>query len=278
MSAPRGAGARAVRALIERDLSVVARSRPLMAPLIIVPLLIALILPLGISFVPRLMLGVGASIDDAARMLGAMPAPIRAELAGLEPAQAMTILLTVHILAPLFLLLPFLVANVIAADSFAGERERKTLEALLYTPFSDRELLLAKTLVALIPALVVTLASFIVYAVVVNATAWPVMHRMIFPNTTWIWMIVWVAPAVSLVGLGAMVIVSMRVRGVQEAMQLSGLLVLPIVALLIAQARGSLMLGPRAVAIMGLVLWIIAAALMAYGVRVFRRERLIAGA
>lgn len=268
--------ARAVRALVARDLAVVRRSRPLMVPIIVVPLIVALALPLLISILPRLVPANETSLAGARHILEALPAPARAELAGLDPAQAMTVVMTVYLLAPLFLLLPFLVANVIAADSFAGERERKTLEALLYTPLSDRELFTAKTLVALVPALVVTVVSFAVYAIVVNATSWPIMHRVFFPNATWVWMIVWVAPAVALLGLAAMVLVSMRVRGVQESMQISGLLVLPIIALVVAQARGTLLLGPRVVALLGLGIWLAALALIAYGVRTFRRERLIA--
>jgi ABC-type Na+ efflux pump permease subunit len=41
-----------------------------------------------------------------------------------------------------------MVSSVLAADSFAGEKERKTLEALLYTPTTDRELFTAKLLEA----------------------------------------------------------------------------------------------------------------------------------
>jgi len=263
-----------VWAVAWRDLRVVTRSRLVMLPMILVPVILLVILPVGMSLLPRL---TPASLPrDVEKLTANLPPVLIAAFAGLTPAQISVVFTTTYMLAPLFLMIPILVTSGLAADAFAGERERRTLEALLYTPLSDRELFTAKTLVALLPALAVTVVGFVAYAIVVNAAAWPMMHRVFFPNATWLWMILWVAPAVALLGLAAMVLVSMRVRDVQESMQISGLLVLPLIALVVAQARGTLLLGPRVVALLGLALWIAALALISYGVRTFRRERLIA--
>lgn len=266
---------RGVRALIRRDLTVVRRSGPLMAPIYIMPIIMSVIVPGLIAIMPRLVGDLSAD-PDVARLLARLPASARQEMAALNDAQAMVTLLTVQLLAPLFLLLPFMVSNVIAADSFAGERERKTLESLLYTPLTDRELFLAKTTTAWIPSLVVTALSFLVTTIVVNAAAWPTMHRLFFPNLMWVVLVLWVAPAVAALGLGAMVLVSTRVRGVQESTQLSGLFVLPIIVLIVAQVRGVMMLGTGNVMIVGLVFWLLAGIVLWYGGHTFRRDRLIA--
>jgi ABC-2 type transport system permease protein len=47
-----------------------------------------------------------------------------------------------------FLLFPGIVAATVAADAFAGEQERKTLETLLATPLSDRGILFGKAAAA----------------------------------------------------------------------------------------------------------------------------------
>ena len=39
-----------------------------------------------------------------------------------------------YLLAPLFLIVPLMVSAVLAADAFAGEKERRTLESLLHLP------------------------------------------------------------------------------------------------------------------------------------------------
>ncbi len=57
---------------------------------------------------------------------------------------------------------------IIAAEAFVGEKERKTLEALLYTPATDGELFLGKALAALIPGIVYTWVNFAIFAVVTN--------------------------------------------------------------------------------------------------------------
>ena len=75
--------------------------------------------------------------------------------AALAIIKALIVLILVYFFAPFYLILPLMVASVIAADSFAGEKERKTLEALLYTPTTDGELFLAKMLSAWTPAVAV---------------------------------------------------------------------------------------------------------------------------
>lgn len=50
--------------------------------------------------------------------------------------------------AMFYLFVPAFIANAIVADSFAGERERKTLETLLATPLSEMAILLGKALAA----------------------------------------------------------------------------------------------------------------------------------
>ena len=74
-----------------------------------------------------------------------------------------------YLLAPLFLIVPLMVSAVLAADAFAGEKERRTLEALLHLPISDRDLFLAKLLGAFLPAMAVSWIGFLAFAVVANA-------------------------------------------------------------------------------------------------------------
>ena len=115
-----------------------------------------------------------------------------------------------YLLAPLFLIVPLMVSVVLAADAFAGEKERKTIEGLLHLPISDRDLFLAKLLGAFVPAVVVSWLGFLCFAIVTNTIAWPVMHRVFIPTRLWGVMILWVAPAVAALGLGIMVRVSAR--------------------------------------------------------------------
>jgi ABC-2 type transport system permease protein len=266
----------AIGVLARRDLTAVRRSRAVVAPMIVLPVIISALLPGIAALIPRLSASMPGADVQASLMLRTLTPSMRAAVAGLTPDAAMIILIGVYTLAPIFLLLPMIVASVIAADSIAGERERKTLEALLYTPVGDAEIFVAKTLVAWLPALAVTAISFVVYAIVLNVAAWPTMGRVFFPNAMWGVLIIWVAPAVAALGLSVTVLISVRVRGMQEATQLSGVLAVPIVALVISQVRGSMMLGVRTLLVAGAVTWLASGIVLWYGSRSMKRDQLIA--
>ena len=71
------------------------------------------------------------------------------------------------------------------------------------------------------------------------------MHRVFVPTKLWGVMILWVAPAVATLGLGVMVRVSARARTSQEANQLGGAVILPLIVLAVGQSSGLLLARPR---------------------------------
>jgi ABC-2 type transport system permease protein len=64
--------------------------------------------------------------------------------------------------------MPYMWVYSVVADSFAGERERHTLEALLATRLSDRAILLGKLLAALAYGFTLTWAILLVSLVTIN--------------------------------------------------------------------------------------------------------------
>jgi len=264
----------AVQAIVRKDLKVVFQNKGVSVPLIAAPVIMLVALP-GIAALATKSSGM-ATTDATAldKLIQIMPAGLQAALAGYDAAQSFAVFLLVYGAAVLYMLLPLLVVTTIASDSFAGEKERKTLEALLYTPTTDWELLLGKLLSAWLPALGVAWGGFLLYSVMANLAAWPVMGRVFFPTTMWVILAVWVAPAVAGLGLGSMVLVSSRARTFQEANQLSALVILPGFVLLGSLLFGAMCFGAWTMALLGLVLWAIDAALVWLGRRSFRRTRL----
>jgi len=264
-----------IRAVIRRDLTLVSRNRGVVLPMFLVPLIMLVALPALAAFVPSAVSMPGTSLSDLESFMARMPAGLQRELAGYNEVQRVVVLMLVYFFAPMYLIVPLMVASVIAADSFAGEKERKTLEALLYTPLSQSELLLGKMLSAWLPALAVGWVGFVLYSITANLAAWPVMGRLFFPTLTWCVLAVWVAPAVAGLGLGLSVLVSARVRTFQEAYQLGGVVVLPIVALVAAQAAGVLYFDVWLALALGAVIWGVAGGLLWLGARGFRSEALL---
>ena len=269
---------RRVAALARKDLTAVRRSPALTLPMVIVPLIFLLVLPLGaglaLRFAPLDAASGGALAGDLIALLERAPAGLQASLAGLEVRAQLLVLALGYLFAPMFLILPLMVASILAADSVAGERERGTLEALLHTPLDDRELFLGKLAGSWLPAVAVSLVGFVVYTLVVDAVAWPVLGRPLLPNGVWFALVVWVAPAAAALALGVTVLVSARVATVQAAYQLGAIVVLPAVALLVAQATGAIYLNLAAVLVLGAALWAIDLVLLRAGYRAFRRDAL----
>ncbi len=268
---------RAITAIIRKDLKVIRRSRGVMIPLLVVPVLVCVLLPGLFAALPQFFGDMAAADtqNDLALWLEQLPASFQAEFAGYDDAQRMVILLAVYYFAPMYLILPLMVSSVIAADSLAGEKERKTLEALLYTPTSDQDILAAKLLSAWLPAVAVAWLGFVLYAVVLNGVGWPLFGRIFFPNTMWWLLALWVAPALAGIGLGVTVLISARVSTFQEAYQLGGLVVLPVVALMISQSAGVLYFGPWLVFGFGVVAWLIDGLLFWMGSQILRRSTLL---
>ena len=207
-------------------------------------------------------------------MLERIPPSLTERMAAYDPLQQVVVLALVYMLAPMYLIVPMMVASVIAADSFAGEKERKTLEALLYTPTTDRELLVGKLLAAWLPAVAVALVGFVAYSVVANLAAWPIMGQLFLPNLMWFVLALWVAPAVAGLGLVVTVLISARAEGFQDAYQLGAVLVLPLIMLVVGQGMGVIYFSLGLVILLGLILWLLDLGLLWWGSRTFRRAEL----
>ncbi|MBN1876135.1 MAG: ABC transporter permease subunit [Anaerolineae bacterium] len=268
---------RAVRAVAIRDLKIVLRSKGVMLPIVLLPVILMILLPAGIGIAaPWMVAEADSELDDLAMFFDAMPGYMQITFAGYSPVQTMVVVMLVYFFAPLFLVMPLMVASTIAANSFAGEKERKTLEALIYTPTTDAELFIGKMLAAWIPAFLVAVGSFVLYGITANLAAWPTMGRIFFPNAMWIVLVFWVAPAAAGLGLGSMILVSSKVNTFQEAYQIGGVVVLPVIMLMFGQISGVLYLSVGVVVLVGLVLWLVDAALLWFAVRTFKRDEIIA--
>lgn len=261
----------AVRGVVAKDLRAVARSKSVVIPMLAVPVLLMVLLPAAIGFAARATPGV-----QVERFLSDVPGDLARPILDLPVEEQLIVLVNGYLLAPLFLIVPLMVSAVLAADAFAGEKERRTLESLLHSPMRDRDLFLAKFLSAFLPAVAVSWGGFLAFVVVANAVAWPVMERVFVPTQLWGVMILWVAPAVATLGLSVMVRVSARTHTAQEANQLGGAVILPLIFLAVGQSTGLLLVTlPIAFAI-GAVVWGLALLLLRGGVRRFTRDALVA--
>ncbi len=264
-----------ITAIATKDLLEVRQNKAAWIPMIVVPLVFIFILPLALILAPASLGQSMATDPDMAGFFANMPFGLSQTLAGLNDVQGMIVLMLGYFFAPMFLIFPLMFSTVIAAESFAGERERKTMEALLYTPASDTELFLGKVAAGLAPSLLITWVSFILYILVLNIAAWPIFGYVWFPLAAWYPLIFWISPALALIGVSVTVLISARTQTFMGAYQTSSSLVVLVLALVMGQATGVLYLGVGSGLLIGLFLWVVAAVLTAIAVRGFNRARLL---
>ena len=259
-------------AVIAKDLTAIRRSKAVVLPMLVVPFLLLVVMPAAIGVAARSQHG-----TNVTEYLNRLPHGVVAPILRLPAREQLVVLVSGYLLAPLLLIVPLMVAAILAADAFAGEKERKTLETLLHLPISDRRLFFAKVLGAFLPAVAVSWIGFVAFACTTNIAAWPVTHRIIVPTRLWAVVIFWVAPAVAALGMGVMVRVSARAKTAQEANQLGGAVILPLIFLAVGQSTGLLLVTlPIAMAI-GAGVWAIALMLIFRGASRFTRDRIVAG-
>jgi ABC-2 type transport system permease protein len=175
----------------------------------------------------------------------------------------------------------FMVSSVIA-DSFAGERERHTLETLLASRLSDRAILLGKVGAAIAYGVGITWLSLLVGLITVNL-AHGQGHLLIFPAAIGLG-----TAGLSLLGAGlsagAGILISLRASTARQAQTTLSILIMLVffaVVLVLEALPASLLntlvtlgTGPLIV-IMGLILLVLDAALLVVAMARFRRARLI---
>ena len=201
-------------------------------------------------------------------------APLPPEFAGLtalELAQA----LVGRQFSVLFLLLPIFIPSVLASYAIVGEKRERTLEPVLATPIRTWELLLGKTLAALIPALAITLAAAAIFVAGILAFAVSDRVRELVVTSGWILAVLVDTPLLALIGVALIVVLSSRVNDPRTAQQFSAVLVVPVLALLFGQLAGVIVLGPALALGIGVILAIVAAGALWTATRLFQREAIL---
>ncbi len=256
------------KAMIIKDIKEIVGSSQILIPMIIVPAIMMLVLPLGLVIGARYGVSGINGMDLLMKILGS-------KFDGLSNSQLIFELGLNFMFPVFFLLIPIMASSIIGASSFVGEKEHKTMESLLYTPISINELFFAKVVGTAVPALAITLLSAVIFGVVMNIGGFIYFGSMVFPNLKWLILIFWVAPAVTILAIYFMVLVSAKANTFQEAQQMSVFIILPVIFLLIGQMTGLFILDEWVLGLSGAVLFAVDYILMRISAARFVPEKLI---
>lgn len=181
--------------------------------------------------------------------------------------------------------IPYLLVSGVTADTFAGERERHTLETLLASRLSDRAILFGKLAAVVAYGWGITLAAVLMSLVAVNAAYWQGTLTLYPPALFAVILTVSLLIALFAAGLG--IAISLRAATARAAQQTMSIimfvLLIPLFALsfLPREILASLDvflegLNPSQLVI-GALVFLLAfdAGLLAYALSQFRRAKLI---
>jgi len=261
-----------------RELTEVVRDLNLLAPMVVLPTLVALIVCMAMFVTSTVETG---TVSMVVGTVGAERLPPRAVsyflgLSDMNQAALVSRVLKALTMPVLWIVTVALTATV-ASDSFVGEKERGTLEPLLATPISNGQLFLGKLLTAVLPAILCTwfgTAILSVGALVADNQYFP---RLLLSDPDWATSTFLLVPLMAILSAGVAALISTRVATYRAAYQLNGLVVLPIVTMLIPQTMVLFFVTPWALLMLSALFGIIDLGLIYTAISFFDRERLRKG-
>ncbi len=187
---------------------------------------------------------------------------------------------TLLYLLPAFTFFWVIVAGIlpvsIASYTLVGEKVEKTLEPLLAAPVTDNEILLGKSLSAILPSLVSVLSGSVIFMVLMDLVTSPTLGYLFFPDAISAIMLLVMAPLVTVLSVEWSIVVSSRVTDVRVAQQLGALVVLPLAAIYVS---GEVQLIPLNVTsnllIIAGIIALVTVLLFSFARETFRREEIL---
>lgn len=255
------------KAISKKDIKMVFSDRLIYLPIILIPIIFCFVLPIGIY--------IGSNFAETMKDdFNEIPFP------GIDDSYTekdKLIAFALGFMFPsLFLIIPILTASMIAGTGFVGEKENKTIESILYTNVTISQLFKAKIISAFIPSFTLTLASFIIFFIVNIIGINLVESIYVFPYLKWTVLILWLSPAVSLLAIYLMVLVSANANSFQEAQQRTVFIILPVILLVVGQATGLFYLNILTIFIIGLFIFILNYFLFKAAINSYTAEKLVA--
>jgi ABC-2 type transport system permease protein len=255
---------RMVQIIAKKDIKSILATKQILIPMLILPTILCVIMPVFVIYLLQTYnLSLVNGLDQMVNLIGEIPGREGEVIRGISDRKSQVIYLFVnYMLPPLYLLVPVITSTMIAANSFVGEKERRTLESLLFAPINIKDLFIGKMFAAFLPAMSISLGGFLLSALVINFLTYGQFNSLLFLTTNWLMFVFWIVPSLTALTILFNILISARVKGFQEAQQIGGVTVLPIIGLLISQVSGLFFFNPIIILLIGILLIIISVLLL----------------
>ena len=173
-----------------------------------------------------------------------------------------------------FLLMPAYIPLAIATFSIIGEKQARSLEPVLAAPIRTSELLAGKALAALIPGVAAGWLTYIVFVALASIVYGPHLFGVV-SDPSWLTGVFVLGPVVGFASVVAGVVTSARVNDPRVAQQIGGVVIVPIIAVTLLQASGTLLVGASGYLILAAIVFVLSLGGLRLGVRLFEREAIL---
>ena len=168
---------------------------------------------------------------------------------------------------------PLFIPAMIAAYSIVGEKTSHTLEPLLATPVETWQLLLAKSLSAILPAVAATwISGGIFMGEIALFTSQAVFSQVVTPG--WLVLLLLTAPVLTLIPVSLTVMTSSRFNDPRTASQIASLIFV-ILLLIFSSAGRSLVISPTLSLEITAILVVVGLVLLRAATNIFQRDAIL---
>ena len=254
-------------AIMRKDLRGVTVNRRLFSSLWILPVIFTVFLPSVFNFI----FYVSPEDSDFTKMIDLLPASMQTG----DLTQIMADLALNNIMPVFLLIIPVMTSSIMAASSFVGEKEKHTLETLLYSPLSLKQIFQAKVLASFSLSMLVTFVSCILLFVVFGIENYILSGWIPMPSLTWLVLLFLLSPSISLIAVTLIAPGSAKAQSVEESQQSASYLVIPVVLLIVGQVSGILLINAGILFLLSILSAVIAWFLMQKSMKNWNYEKLL---
>ena len=238
--------------IMKKDWKGTTRTKEILIPMLLLPLLFTVFMPIvmmiGVLAAPAEFMQAFGDVDALKAILN-VPGHYNVYLVG-------AVMMTKMMVLPMFLFVPGVISSILSSDSFAGEKERKTMENVALLPISKTELIVGKVLTSFVPSFIITITCFIGTGLIINLMVLPYLegNLLIFTDLGDVLVGFLLGPLLAFLNVQISVIISSRSKDLKSAQGISGSLITPVLAVFFVQMFNPAFLSPIMVLIISGIL------------------------
>ncbi len=193
----------------------------------------------------------------------------------ISPDALSGLLIVLNALAFFFIIGAASLPTAIASYTIIGEKQEQSLEPLLATPTTDSEILLGKSVAALLPPLVAIWIGLVIFMGLIDAILFDRLGYLYYPNAVMAVIMLLLVPLAAVTAVEVSVIISARVNDVRTAQQLGSLIVIPFALIYVLAEVNAFPLTVPYLLLIAVIILVADIGLFSFAVSTFRREEIL---